>query len=185
MYRDLGFIRVWGSQDTPDGRVPAAEGWYVLNLADSPAYIGEGVGMSSVLEPEDQEFRQYGLNVHVLPPGEPNGRYHAESEQEDFLVLSGEPLLVVEEQERRLKPWDLVHCPPGTKHIFVGAGDTPSAILMIGGRREAYRLLYPVSETAGRYNASTHETTPFSKVAYSVGWPGITRGRFAWPPEGA
>ncbi len=172
-------------ETTEHGLRPQGEGWYVINLADVPAYVAEGAGESCDLEPPTAEWRQYGVNVHVLGPGEPNGLYHSETEQEDFLVLFGEPLLIIEEQERRLKPWDLVHCPPGAKHIFVGAGDGPSAILMAGGRRPAYRLLYPASEVAARHGASARETTPYNKDAYGgVGWPGWTTRRFPWPPPG-
>ena len=174
-----------GFERTEHGVRPTAPGWYVVNIADVPAYAGEGVGQSCDVEPPGAQWRQYGLNIHVLEPGEPNGLYHAETEQEDFLVLAGEPLLIIEEQERRLRPWDLVHCPPGTKHIFVGAGDGPSAILMAGGRRPAQRLLYPASEVAARHRASAHATTPYGKQAYGeIGWPEIVTRRFRWPPRG-
>ena len=36
----------------------------------------------------------------MLDPGEPMAMYHWETDQEDFLVLSGEPLLIVEGEER-------------------------------------------------------------------------------------
>jgi quercetin dioxygenase-like cupin family protein len=58
--------------------------------------------------------------------------YRAESEQEGFLVRSGACVAVVEGQERRLGPWDDLHCPPGTAHITVGAGDGPCATFMVG-----------------------------------------------------
>ena len=40
--------------------------------------------------------------------------HHRENAQEGFLVLSGECLLIVEEEERRLRAWDFFHCPGGT-----------------------------------------------------------------------
>ena len=49
--------------------------------------------------------------------------------QEDFLVVSGECLLVIEGEERPLKAWDFVHCPPWTRHVFVGTGDGPCVIV--------------------------------------------------------
>jgi quercetin dioxygenase-like cupin family protein len=56
--------------------------------------------------------------------------------QEGFLVLSGECTLIVEEEERPLRQWDYFHCPADTRHVIVGAGDGPCAILMIvHGRR--------------------------------------------------
>ena len=67
----------------------------------------------------------------MLGPGEPIGMYHWETDQEDFLVLSGEALLIVEGQERPLRQWDFVHCPPKTEHMIVGAGDGPCVVLAI------------------------------------------------------
>lgn len=43
------------------------------------------------------------MSINVLSPGEPNSIYHWETEQEDFLVLWGEALLIVEGQERPVR----------------------------------------------------------------------------------
>ena len=93
--------------------------------------------------------------------------YHAENGQEDFLVLYGECLVLIEEEERPLKQWDFVHCPPWTRHVFVGAGDGPCAILMVGRRPEQEELLYPVSELARKYDAGVEEETTTGREAYS------------------
>src|SRR5215208_1129587 len=108
---------------------------------------------------EPQVFSQTGFTLAVLEPGKPSGMYHAESVQEDFLVLSGECLLVIEEEERPLKAWDFVHCSPGTRHIFVGAGEGSCAILMVGACGEGKTLHYPPSEVAARHGASVLEET--------------------------
>jgi uncharacterized cupin superfamily protein len=109
--------------------------------------------------------------------------YHSESVQEDFLVLAGECLLVVEDEERRLRAWDFVHCPPGISHIFVGAGDGPCAILMVGARRPGKSLHYPVSEVAARHGASVAEPTSSPDEAYA-GWEEMDPEptRLPWPP---
>src|SRR5215207_5202825 len=110
-------------------------------------------------------FAQFGVRLHVLEPGEPNGLYHAENQQEAFLVLSGACRLLVEGEERLLGPWDFFHSPPGTEHIFVGAGNGPCVILMAGARLENEQLHYPVSELAARYGASVEEeTSDFEQV---------------------
>jgi uncharacterized cupin superfamily protein len=93
--------------------------------------------------------------------------YHGESNQEDFLVLAGDCLLLVEEQERRLRAWDFVHCPPGTLHGFVGAGDGPCAILMVGARDPNERIVYPVSPLALRYGAGVERGTEDPREAYA------------------
>ena len=113
------------------------------------------------------EFTQFGINITVLEPGQPNGLYHGEDGQEDFLVLFGECLLLVEGEERRLRAWDFVHCAPQTEHIFVGAGDGPCVILMAGARSEDDRGHYPVSELAARYGASVEEETSDPEQAYA------------------
>ena len=84
-----------------------------------------------------------------MPPHQPEGLYHAESVQEDFLVLMGECLLIIEDEERQLRTWDFVHCPPMTAHTFVATGDGPFVILATGNRRDDLERVYPRSE-AGR-----------------------------------
>ena len=66
--------------------------------------------------------------------------YHWEADQEDFLVLAGEALLIAEGDERPLRQWDFVHCPPGTKHVIVGAGDAPCAVVLAVGARASPRV---------------------------------------------
>jgi uncharacterized cupin superfamily protein len=170
-------------EETEDGTAVASEGWFVLNVADVRWMRHERGGQWTNFEPDGDHFAEYGIGVHVVQPRQPNGKYHAESVQEDFLVLSGECTLLIEGEERRLKPWDFVHCPPGTHHIFVGAGDGPCAILMVGSRRADNVLHYPADELAARHGASAPEETNAPREAYSD-WPDEyqpTRGD--WPPS--
>ena len=167
-------------EQTPEGAVVASDGWFVLNAGDVVWERNERGGEWTALGPEGVRW-QYGIGIHVLQPGQPNGCYHSEAMQEDFLVLHGECLLLVEDEERRLKAWDFVHCPPGTHHIFVGAGDGPCAILMVGARGEGNRLHYPRSELAARYGASAPEDTESPREAYRE-WPQEdARVRATWP----
>jgi uncharacterized cupin superfamily protein len=124
-------------------------------------------GSETSFENPEFPFPQFGFRIHVLQPGEPNGLYHSESEQEDFLVLSGECRLLVEGEERILRQWDFFHSTPGTEHTFVGAGRGPCAILMVGGRSEKWQVTYPVSELAGLYGASAKEQTSDPDEAYA------------------
>jgi uncharacterized cupin superfamily protein len=154
-----------GRRKTEHGVLPEGEGWYVLNARDAEWRTQKGLGASVDFE-GDVRFPQYGINIQVLDPGEPNSMYHGEEDQEDFLVLSGECILIVEGEERPLRAWDFVHCPPYTRHVFVGAGDGPCAILMVGGR-QGEALVYPVDETALKHDAGVTEETPDPKVAYA------------------
>ena len=168
-------------EQTAEGAIVASPGWYVLNLADARWDRHDIAGEWTAWETEDAPFEQYGIGVHVLQPGQPNGRYHSESVQEDFLVLSGECLLLVEDEERRLEAWDFFHCAPGTDHILVGSGDGPCAILMVGVRDEGKKLHYPRNERAGNYNASAPEETTEPREAYRD-WTGPpTSVQATWP----
>jgi uncharacterized cupin superfamily protein len=154
-------------EQSDEGAVVASEGWFVLNAADASWTGHERSGRWVNFEGREHPFREFGIGIHVLQPGEPNGKYHAEEVQEDFLVLSGECICLIEGEERRLKAWDFVHCPPGTLHIFVGAGDGPCAILMAGARLEDEQLHYPVSELAAGYGASVEEETSDFEQVYA------------------
>ena len=149
------------------GLTPATEGWFVVDVRDGAWMTSETFGAACVIEGDDSRFGQIGCGLHVLEPGQPNGLYHAESEQEDFLVLAGECLLLVEGEERRLKAWDFVHCPPGTEHIFVGAGDGPCVIFMAGGRREGRSILYPRNEARAPPRRRVEADTNEAREAYA------------------
>ena len=107
-----------------------------------------------------------GLNVAVMLPGQPNCLYHSEPVQEDFLVLAGECDVVLGEELRRLRQWDFFHCPAGTAHVFVGAGDGPCAVLMAGARRQD-AAFYPFNELAARFGASASADTADPAEAYA------------------
>ena len=159
---------------TPHGRVPDGEGWFVVNAREARWWHTEELGSACVFE-GDVSFPAFGINVHVLQPGQPNCMYHGEDAQESFLVLFGECLLLVEGEERRLRPWDFVYCPPWTEHVFVGAGDGPCGILMVGERRPEVGLRYPVQDVALRHGAGVEQETTVGREAYA---------RFPEPDEG-
>jgi uncharacterized cupin superfamily protein len=162
--------------DSGSGLAPAGDGWFVVNVRDAEWWTSESgdkrpSGSECAFESQEFWFRQLGIRLHVLEPGEPNGLYHTESHQEAFLVLSGECKLLVEGAERLLRPWDFFHSPAGTEHIFVGAGDAPCVILMAGARSEDMQVHYPVSELAARYGASAEEETADTKQSYALFQP--------------
>jgi uncharacterized cupin superfamily protein len=153
-------------EQTAVGRVTTGEGWFVANARDVSWTRSEERGQDTDFEGK-QEWSQLGMRIHVLGPGQVNGMYHGESGQENFLVVSGECVLVIEGRERRLKPWDFVHCPPWTQHVFVGAGDGPCVIVMVGSRAGGFDVLYPVNEVAATHGASVLEETSKPDEAYA------------------
>ena len=168
------------SEQTPYGRYVASDGWFVHNLEEALAVRFARGGALYPLEPRDAPFHDLGVNVRVLWPGEANAD-HAEDAQEGFLVLAGEGLLVVEEQERPLRRWDYFHCPPGTRHVLVGAGKGPCVVLMLGARHTAESLVYPVSDLAAQHGASVVTETDDPDEAYAD-WPqGFEPIDLPWP----
>jgi len=165
-------------KQTEHGLEPSGEGWFVLNARDAKWLDGH-FGAYTRFEGEPR-FTRLGFNIGVLAPGQAACYYHAEGEQEDFLVLQGECLLLIEGQERALRQWDFVHCPDWTEHVFVGAGDGPCAILAVGTRTGG-DVVYPRSDLALRHGAGVENETregreayaeipPDSEVAYRAGW---------------
>jgi uncharacterized cupin superfamily protein len=157
----------------------------IVNLADAPALSHPRRAALIQLEPGEDEWPDIGVNVQIMQPGQPNCRYHSEPVQEDFLVLHGECIVILDGEERPLKQWDFLHCPAGIDHVFVGAGEGPCAVLMIGSRR-IDAAHYPVNELAAKYDASVKETTDDVPTAYAD-WRQYPREPMdnPWPLEGS
>ena len=156
-------------ESTEHGLVPKGDGWFVLNVREARWREAPGRGAIAELEGEP-EFPQLGVNVFVLRAGEPMSMYHWEADQEDFLVLAGEALLIVEGEERTLRQWDFVHCPEGTKHTIVGAGDRPTVVLAVGARAHQAGADwggYTVDEAALRHRAGVEDETNDPEQAYA------------------
>jgi uncharacterized cupin superfamily protein len=167
------------------GLAAEGEGWFVLNARDA-CWIDRGDrGVLCHFE-EGQDFPQFGAHIYVLEPGQPMSMYHWEADQEDFLVLSGEALLLIEGEERTLRTWDFVHCPPKAEHTIVGAGDGPVVIVAIGARVDSVGPNwggYPVNDTALRHGAGVERETTVPEEAYAK-FPrrGKTRYEKGWLP---
>jgi uncharacterized cupin superfamily protein len=177
---------------TEAGLVPAGEGWFVMNARDARWVRREGRGHNVPLTgwtdfEAETWFPQLGVAIARLEPGEPIGMYHWEADQEDFLVLAGEALLIVEGQERPLRQWDFVHCPPGAEHMIVGAGAGPCLVLAAGSREHIGENCnggaYTVDEAALRHGAGVEEETDDATLAYARFAPSEpTRYGAGWLP---
>jgi uncharacterized cupin superfamily protein len=169
--------------------VPRDE-WVVRNLHDAEWRHADGRGAVCVALDDFEGERwsvQFGFNVFALEPGEPMALYHWETGQEDFLVVSGEAVLIVEGEERQLRAWDFVHCPPNTKHVIVGAGGGPCLVIAVGARAhdgQPDSLGFTVDEVARRHGASVEEDTMDGGVAYALLPPRKpTACRDGWLPD--
>jgi uncharacterized cupin superfamily protein len=165
-------------EEVGTGLAPVSDGWFVVNVGEAAWVRNDAFGGRCVFESsprvlgerpdlEPRMFSDVGFTLAVLEPGKPSGMYHAESKQEDFLVLAGECLLLIEGEERRLRAWDFVHCPAGTEHIFIGAGEGPCVIFMTGARSSDKTITYPRSEAALAHDAGVEKETPSPADAYA------------------
>jgi len=155
-------------EETPAGLAPGGDGWFVVNVRDTAWLVHEAFGSGCVFENRQAApFPELGINISVLKPGEPVCLYHEENAQEDFLILSGECVLLVNGEERPLRAWDFFHSPAGTEHVIVGTGLGPSIVLAVGTRPDPEHLRYPLSELAAKYGASAEAETPDPQEAYA------------------
>jgi uncharacterized cupin superfamily protein len=170
-------------RETKFGLVADGDGWFVLNARDSRWRDAGRFGHYCDFEGK-RPFRQLGINVSVLEPGQAIGLYHRERAQEGFLVVSGECLLLVEGQERPLHAWDFVHSPGGTNHMIVGAGSAQSVVVAVGGRGGRKGLVYPVEPLARAHGVGVDRETAKPQEAYAP-YPRFTRCRYGpgWLPE--
>jgi uncharacterized cupin superfamily protein len=152
-------------RETKFGLVADGDGWFVINARESRWRDTGHFGIFCDFEGK-RRFRQFGINISVLEPGQPIGMYHRERKQEDFLVLAGECLLLVEGRERRLRAWDFVHCPPETNHMILGAGNGPSVVLAVGARGGRKGLVYIVDALALAHGAGVDRETTDPREAY-------------------
>jgi uncharacterized cupin superfamily protein len=173
------------------GLAPVSAGWFVVNAREAAWLRNDAFGGRCVFESsprvlaeraqvEPQRFAETGFTLAVLEPGKPSGLYHAESAQENFLVLAGICLLLIEEQEVPLQAWDFVHCPPDAGHCFVGTGEQPCVLFMVGARRERKTIRYPVAETARGRGAGVDAETNTPSEAYAPFTPWLLGRPEAW-----
>jgi uncharacterized cupin superfamily protein len=170
-------------RSTKYGLVPDGDGWFVLNARDTRWRDFGPLGTYCNFEGK-RGFKQLGINLNVLEPGQPMAVYHRENAQEGFLVLAGECVLVVEGEQRLLNAWDFFHCPGGTAHVVVGAGHGPAVVLAVGARGGRKGLVYPVARAALEYGAGVARETTNPAEAYAR-FPRSTRSSYrdGWLPD--
>lgn len=179
-------------EPTDDGLVPRGEGWFVVNARDARWLCRPGRGFclpltGSTEDEVERYFPQVGINVFVLAPGDTMGMYHRETDQEGFLVVAGQALLLVEGEERPLRAWDFVHCPAGANHTIVGGGGGLCLVVAVGARDLSTGPdwgAYTVDPAAVRHSAGVEEETTDPDVAYARFPPRRpTRYREGWLPD--
>jgi uncharacterized cupin superfamily protein len=152
--------------------VPTTAGWFVINARDAQWLHNDMRLVCRFGGQGDAHFDDVGIGLYWLEPGKPMSLYHHEAGQEDFLVLRGECLLIIEGNERPITAWDFVHCPPRTPHTIIAAGAEPALILAVGARKEKGSARYPVEAAAVRHGAGVPDaSTTATDVYASYGEP--------------
>jgi uncharacterized cupin superfamily protein len=160
---------------TDHGLKTGRPGWFILNARDAQwrrrAMGGHSLPLTGWEDEDcDTHFARIGMNLFRMGRGEPIGLYHWENDAEEFLVLQGEATLIIEGQERPLKQWDFVHCPPGTRHMIVGAG-SGCLLVAVGAREHMDEDCngggYVADETARRYGASVDQDMSDASAEYA------------------
>jgi len=161
-------------EETEVGLLPRTQGWFIMSALETRWFDKPGQGHSVSLTGYNEYeaetfFPMLGMSIRVAGPGDATTTYHWETEQEDFLVLAGNGIAIIEGEERPLEQWDFVHCPPGTKHAFVG-GEPPLVLLCASSRqfqKDGPWGYYCFDETAARHNAASPEDTQDGEIAYA------------------
>ena len=151
------------------GLTPVTDGWFVVNVPEAAWVTNEALGAACIFEGDDVSFPQLGFTIGVLQPGQSGGRYHREANQEDFLVLAGECLLLIEGEERALADVGLRPLPAAHRARASSARGRPVRDLH-DGRAQGWPetgVVYPRSELALRHGAGVEAETTSSAEAYA------------------
>lgn len=147
--------------------VPVSAGWFALNARDAPWLHNEMRAVCRFGGEGEAHFDDLGVSMYWLQPGKPMSMYHHEAGQEDFLIVRGEGILIIEGEERPLRTWDFVHCPPRTPHTILATGDEPALIVAVGARKEKGSARYPIEPAAVRHGAGVPDPSVSSQEAYA------------------
>jgi uncharacterized cupin superfamily protein len=156
--------------------VPTTAGWFVVNARDARWLHNEMRAVCRFGGEGPAHFDDLGVGLYWIEPGKPMTLYHHEAGQEDFLVLRGECVLIIDGQERELTAWDFVHCPPRTAHTIVAVGAEPALVLAVGARKQRGSARYPVEPLATGRGAGVPDASISPQDAYA---------RFGEPRPGA
>jgi uncharacterized cupin superfamily protein len=147
--------------------VPQTAGWFVVNARDARWMHNDMRTVCHFGGEGDAHFDDLGVRLYWLEPGQPMSMYHHEAGQEDFLVLRGSCVLIVEGEERAMGAWDFFHCPSRTPHTMVATGDEPALVIAVGARKERGSVRYPHDAAAARHGASAEADTASPAEAYA------------------
>lgn len=155
-----------GEASTEDG-VPTTAGWFVVNARDARWLHNEMRAVCRFGGEGEAHFDDLGIGLYWLQPGKPMSLYHHEAGQEDFLILRGECILIIEGNERAAKTWDFAHCPPRTPHTIIATGAEPALVLAVGARKEKGSARYPVEPTAVLHDAGVPDASTSATAVYA------------------
>jgi uncharacterized cupin superfamily protein len=156
---------------TIEDGVPTSAGWFVINARDARWMHNDMRSVCKFGGEGPAHFDHLGIGLYWIEPGRPMTLYHREAGQEDLLVLRGEAILVIEGEERTVRPWDFIHCPPGTAHTIIAAGAEPAVILAVGARIQRGSARYPFEPAAVRHGAGVPDEETSAMDHYATFGP--------------
>ena len=160
------------TEATLEDGVPVTAGWFVVNARDGRWLHNDMRAVCRFGGEGAAHFDDLGIGLYWIQPGKPMSLYHHEAGQEDFLILRGRCIVIVEGEERPVGPWDLFHCPPRTAHTIVNAGAEPALILAVGARKGKGSARYPFEPVAARRGAGVPDaSTPATETYAGFGKP--------------
>jgi hypothetical protein len=124
-------------EKTEHGLVSKGEGWFVLNKRDAVWRHVDGRGASASLAPISKASGNSSSSASIRScsgSGRTDGHVPLEGRSGGLPRGVGEAVLIIEGEERQLRAWDFVHCPPNTKRVIGGAGSGPCFVIAVGAR---------------------------------------------------
>ena len=172
-------------RDDGAGLVPASSGWFVVNAREARWLHRPGRGDALPLTGCDEFeaetfFPMLGMSMQVFPPSEPNGTYHWETEQEDFLVLAGEALAIVEGQERPLSSGTsyTAHPRPDTCSLALATSRVSSSLRRRGSSRKTGRGAFTAPMRSQLGTTQARPRTPKMANSRTAGSPPSRMSRY-------
>jgi uncharacterized cupin superfamily protein len=169
---------------SPPDRPDCIAHWTEVEGPDDSHYPGDDELMS-IGTPLGRRFGLTRIGIHHerLPPGRRTSFPHAESAEEEFvLVLEGTPDVWLDGVLHRLKPGDSVGFPAGTgqAHTFLNDTDGEVRLLVVGEASKAgNRVVYPLHPERRGMREDWWDDVPPRPLGGHDGMPDLVRAEKA------
>jgi len=123
-----------------------------LIVFDEQDAVVRGDGITSIrLTPHPLEDQGFTVGITSFPPGT-SIRLHSHNCIEQVTLIEGEGTVVLNGEERPVKPYDTTQVPSGDFHRFINSGETQMRILWVYGAVEVTRTFADTGETVPQFH---------------------------------